>query len=790
MFFNILKRDLKRKRVMNIILLLFIILSSMFVASSVNNISTVASSLENYFKEADAPDYFAATMDKSSPEPIENVLDSIEEINSYGIEHILYGSSDNVLYKNEPLKNLNNTTVIMSFEDREINYFDTNNEIINEVEKGKVLVSGKFLKKNDLKIGDKLTFTFSNKSVELELAGSFKDAVLGSDMMGMYRFLLNDDDYNILEESDMYNDYAGCLLYIKTDNIKAIDQALGEGNTNVIFNGSISMVRTTYVMDMIIAGVLLVVSVCLILIAFVVLSFTISFTLTEEYREIGVMKAIGIKNNKIRFLYLIKYFTLAVIGSIIGLIISVPFSNMLLKSVSEVIVMKNDNLVIINVICSILVVVVIMLFSYLCTKKVKKYSPVDAIRSGTTGERFNKKSVLKLNKSKLKPTGFMALNDVVSSPKRFIIVKLIYGLCLLLLLVIVNTVNTLKSGSLVTSFGITQSDLYYINDAKQMTFIKENGRDELLDYMDDISNTLKENDMEADCIFEIIYKLSLSYKDSSCKSQTLQGVNTTTDMYSYYEGSAPQSINEIAITPLIAEKLNAKIGDTITIHLPTGDKEFIISALFQSMNNQGEGVRIHEDLEIDLIHSVGSFAVQINFKDECSDKEIKNRIKKLEEIYTEGDIKTAGEYVETMVGVVDTLNSVKLLIIAVVVIVVMLVTVLMELSFITKEKSEIAILKAMGFKKSSIIKWHALRFVIITVIASLLAILLSYPATYLSITPIFKMMGAYFGVKYKINFLEIGLIYPLMILAVSIISATITALYTNKIKASDASSIE
>ena len=790
MFFNILKRDLKRKKVMNIILLLFIILSSMFVASSVNNISTVTSSLDNYFREANAPDYFAATMDKSNSEPIENVLDNIKEIEHYGIEHILYGSSDNVLYNNEQLKNLNNTTVIMSFDDREINYFDINNNVINEIQKGKVLVSGKFLKKNDLKIGDKLEFTFGDKSVELELAGSFKDAVLGSDMMGMFRFMMNDADYNTLRESNMYNDYSGCLLYIKTNNIKAIDQALGEASSNVIFNGSISMVRTTYVMDMVIAGVLLVVSVCLILIAFVVLSFTISFTLTEEYREIGVMKAIGIKNNKIRLLYLIKYFSLAVVGSIIGLIISIPFGNLLLKSVSEVILMKNDNLLIINILCSILVVAVIMLFSYLCTKKVNKYSPVDAISSGATGERFNKKSALKLSKAKIKPASFMAVNDVLSSPKRFIIVKLIYGLCLLLLLVLVNTVNTLKSGSLVNSFGITESDVYYLNDAQQMTFIKENGKAELLNYIDDISNTLKENDMEGECLFEILYKLSLSYNDSSCKSQALQGVNTTTDMYKYFKGTAPQNINEIAITPLISEKLGATIGDTVTIHLPTGDKQFIISALFQSMNNQGEGVRIHEDLEIDLIHSVGGFATQINFKDDCSKKEIKNRIEKLKELFTEGEFKTAGEYVETMVGVVETLNSVKVLILAVVIIVVMLVTVLMELSFITKEKGEIAILKAMGFKNTAIIKWHTLRFVIVTIIAAILAIILSYPATYIAITPVFKMMGAYFGIKYEFNLLDNCIIYPLIILLVSIISAIITALYSNKIKASDASSIE
>ena len=59
--------------------------------------------------------------------------------------------------------------------------------------------------------------------------------------------------------------------------------------------------KITYVMDMIIAGILLVVSICLILISIVILRFTIVFTLNEEFREIGIMKAIGIKRIKFVF---------------------------------------------------------------------------------------------------------------------------------------------------------------------------------------------------------------------------------------------------------------------------------------------------------------------------------------------------------------------------------------------------------------------------------------------------------------------------------------------------------
>ncbi len=52
-------RDLKRKKTMNLIILLFVVLSVMFIASSVNNLLTVSGSLEGFFDKAGVGDYIA-----------------------------------------------------------------------------------------------------------------------------------------------------------------------------------------------------------------------------------------------------------------------------------------------------------------------------------------------------------------------------------------------------------------------------------------------------------------------------------------------------------------------------------------------------------------------------------------------------------------------------------------------------------------------------------------------------------------------------------------------------------
>ena len=48
MFFRILKKDLKRKKVMNTVLLSFILLATMFVAGGITNVAAVMNGTDSY----------------------------------------------------------------------------------------------------------------------------------------------------------------------------------------------------------------------------------------------------------------------------------------------------------------------------------------------------------------------------------------------------------------------------------------------------------------------------------------------------------------------------------------------------------------------------------------------------------------------------------------------------------------------------------------------------------------------------------------------------------------------
>lgn len=61
MFFRILKKDIKRKKTMNVILLIFVILAATFISASANNLITVSRAMDNFIKKSNAPDYWFAT---------------------------------------------------------------------------------------------------------------------------------------------------------------------------------------------------------------------------------------------------------------------------------------------------------------------------------------------------------------------------------------------------------------------------------------------------------------------------------------------------------------------------------------------------------------------------------------------------------------------------------------------------------------------------------------------------------------------------------------------------------
>ena len=788
MYLNILKKDLKRKKTMNIILLVFIILATMFVASGLNNVSTVINGTDYYLDKAGIGDFVVITMGDDSTGYADDILDKADCIKSYKIENCIFGSQDSVSQLDGSDVKTKNTALFQSISDSKLKFYDTENKEVTDVKPGEVKIAGKFIENNNFSVGDYICIKLGDVQMKFKIAGKVKDAFLGSDFMGNTRFLLNQSDYDKFLADEMINThYRGEVIYIEIDDITATVSAISD-IPGIAFSGARSTLKMCYVMEMIVAFIVLILSICLIIVSFVVLRFSIGFTIAEEYREIGVMKAIGINNQRIRGLYIIKYLVMALIGGVIGFVASIPFGDMLIMSVSENMVLGNNAGLLINVMSTFCTIIIILMFAYSCTGKVKKFTPIDAIRSGQSGERFVKKSFLRIGKTNSRPAVYMAINDVLSAPKRFMIIIISFFICTLFVLMMVNTVATMKSPNLITTFG-TESDLY-INDVDDaMRLMNTGDKESIVNELETLSNKITAKGMPCDVSVDIQYKYKLITSEDEFSVSCAQSINIPVDEYEYLEGSAPQNKNEIAVTPQISEMIGIEIGDTVTIDFGTEKIDCIVTAYFQTMNNLGELIRLHDDAPTDISFVSSIRQYQIDFTDDPSEKVIESRKEKIKELLDVTDVLNTTEYCVDCVSVVPTLEAVQLLLLAITIVVVILVTVLVERSFISDEKSQIALLKAIGFRNGTIISWNTLRFGIVALAAAILAAAASIPMTKLCITPIFGMMGAT-KIMFNIDSLQIFLFYPLVIFAVTFVTAWLTSLYTRKIKSSDISNIE
>ena len=793
MFFRILKLDLKKKKLTNLLLLMFIILATIFSASGLNNIATIMNGTDYYFDKAGVGDYVIVSSNKDSN--VEEILQKEKIVKSYRRELCTIGMKGNARRNGETFIESSNL-IFQSIDDIKIHLFDKNDNEITEVKKGEVYIGGNCIEKANLNVGDEITIDLGDEKFNVKIAGKAKDAFSGSDFMNLPRFVFNKEDYqkilNCMFKSypDVEKEKYGCsIYYIETDSPNEMDVALGNAS-GIIFKGSRDTLKLCYVMDMIVAFVVLVLSLGLVIVSLLVLKFTITFTLNEEYREIGVMKAIGLNNKNIRNLYIVKYMSLAIVGAVIGFFISIPFGNMLIKSTTENMVLGNTKGVAINAIGALLVVVVTVLFAHFYTGKVKKASPVDAIRNGQTGERYKTKTLYKLKNSHLRINLYMAINDILSAPRRYITIIISLFVCLSLVLSIVITTDTMQSKNLISAF-CTESDVYFIEESSDIEGMEIDGatKEGFEKQQEKYQKLFTDNGMPCTLCMEVQFSSNITFNGNTYNLRVQQGINTKVDQYVYYEGSAPVNKNEVAITDIISKKTGAKIGDKIKIDDGEQKREFIVTAYYKSLNNMGEVIRVNENVEMNYENLSGTGYYQINFTDSPSDEEIRNRIEKIKKLLDTDEVNTAEETVTKNIGVVDTMKAVGMLLLAITIIVVILVTLLMELSFVTNEKTQIALLKAVGFKDSHIIKLHMYRFIISTIIAELLAVILALPITKLWCNPVFGMMGAN-DINYFVNPVHVYVIYPAIVLGVTIVASWVAGLTTKKIKSSDTASIE
>ncbi len=773
MFAKILKKDLKRKKAMNIVLFLFMITASMLIASSVNLLYTSTTALEHFKEQSKTSDNIFITLyDSENDRMMEEWIDKYNKIKEVNTEDMILVMADKITLLSQDKKIEDETTLSVAKVPKKDNLIFSEQDEKVELNPGEVAIP-KVIKDNaNLKIGDKIKIRIGNLEKEFVVKNYIKDVLFGSGMMGFKRFIISDEDYeeyNKVSEKNILKLWG--ITKAETATYDDIEKDFSKTSIASLFTFNNEVVSFGYLMDLVSAAIMSIVSIFLILIAFLILRFTIRFTIEEDFKEIGIMKAIGLKNLGIKKIYLVKYSALSLFGGGIGFAVSIPFSGYLLSNLSENIMITTSVLnYSLAALSSVFIMFVTILFCYLCTGRINKLTAIDAIRQGSTGERFSVSRKLKLhNVMHISTPVYMAIGDLLGGFKRFLILVVTFILGTVIIIVPINNINTLLSDDINTLFGLGSSDFSISAESLGNTY-RNSSVEELLADTTTTKLKIKEKGFDVNLHLEIMCMTKIHAGDPNVSRNILglQGYDYSTGNYTYLEGTPPELENEAAITKKVADYFGIGWGDSIYRIDKDGTEKFIVTALYQSMNNLGFSVRFSDKhlMKIDNRYGITLFG---EFKDGNSEQliELKNQFPEL-------GIKSAREYMDYLMGnILGQLGSLKNIIIIVVLGINFLIATLIVRMHITKEIPEIALLKSIGFKDREIRKWQAVRIMLILIKSIIFGtIIANLTGSYIS-SGIFNLMGAT-NIKLKIEPVQVYLIYPAIILTVTMLSVLVS----------------
>jgi putative ABC transport system permease protein len=776
MFFKILKRDIKRKKAMNIILFIFMIIASILIAGSVNMLYASTTALEHFKRVSNLADNIIVTSsNEENDREMEEWIQSSDMIQGYNIDNTIFVTASNLIIPAQYGNLKDDTTLILSKVPTDYNLiFNQKNEFLKLMQ-GEVALPLLIATNYGIKIGDKITVQIEDVKKELVVQYFTKDVTFGSAFMGFKRIILSDADFKDLEElkntiiikiwSLNKREEVSYIEVEKDFNKRTIDSIATFNNDLISFS---------YILDTILAVIMIIASLFLIFIAFLIIKFTILFTIEEDYKEIGIMKAIGMKNRSIKKIYMVKYLAIAILGGSIGFIFSIPFADYLIKSISARIIIQSTFFNYILSIMSVIFIIIITIgFCSLSARRINQLSAIDAIRQGSNGERFSSSRKLKLHKLKsINLSTFLAISDLVSGFRKFIILNITFILGTAIIIIPINIINTLNSNEFLTLFGLSNFD-FNIGSNNYIGTYMDGSIEKLLSGINELEHQMNEAGVSTEIYPDVnfVTRIYVDSKENSKNVFSLQSLDYSAENYTYLTGSAPKLTNEIAITTVVAEYYDVDLGDTIYCNINDQTRSYIITGLYQSMNNLGYSVRFSEvhPLELNETNGFSLFGII-----EGSNIKQAEAIRILKDNFPELDIKTNEEYKDALLGsIVTQVGTIKNLILGLVLGINFLITSLLVRMLIAKEVPEIAILKSIGFQDKAIRSWQIRRIAILLIISIFLGTIFANVTDTFFTSGIFRGMGIT-HLSLTIKPLQVYIIYPVILLIVTMSAVLIS----------------
>ena len=595
---------------------------------------------------------------------------------------------------------------------------------------------------------------------QFEIAGFLRDSQMNSTLASSKRFLVSERDFAEMKgRGDM--EYLIQFRLADISALSAFEEAYSsaglEANGPTITYPLFRMINA--ISDGIMIAIILFISALVVAIAFMCIRFTLLAKVEEEYREIGVMKAIGLRVADIKKIYLAKYAVIAVLGCGLGFVAALLFRDVLLESI-RLYMGESDNAVLAlvagaaGVVCVFLAIV-----AYVSTvlRRFRRISPAEAIRFGTSQEKSIGAKPIRLSRNKVFDTNvFLGVKDVLARSGLY---GTMLGVLVILAFIIVvpqNLYNTISAESFIRYMGIGNADMRV--DIQQT--------DDVSDRADEVASALASDSAVAAYVVLRTTTFRVQLDDDSQIAMHIELGDHSVFPVEYLDGGVPAADDEIALSIMYASELSKEVGDTITLLARGENKSLTVSGVYSDITNGGKTAKAaFTDTAADTLRSVIYAELAAGSPVGAKTSEYADRF---------GFAKVTGidEYVaQTFGSTIDSVGTASRAAVLVALSVTLLVTLLFMKMLIAKDRYAVAVMKALGFTDLDIRIQYVSRSVFVLFVGVTLGTVLANTLGEALVGGAISSLGAA-SFRFVVNPLSAYVLSPLM-MACTVFGATV-----------------
>lgn len=687
MYRKLILNDMKKSKLITITITVFILLAAMLTSMAAILSVSLFSSIEGMMENAKTPHFLQMHSGEIDLQELSNFVNEQENIKDFQVTSFLNIEGSEIIIGEDSLAGSIQDNGL-SMQSQQFDFLlNLDGEIIKPG-KGEIYVPIYYMKSGQVHMGDSIVI----HGVHFTVAGFVRDSQMNASMISSKRFLVNQADFNLVRNFGKL-EYLIQFRFADPSDASAFEALyLSEGMPS---NGPPPITYSLFKManaidDGIMIAVLILVSILVIIVSFLCIRFTLLAKIEEDYREIGVLKAIGLRTHSIRQLYLAKYGALGGIACIGGFVLSLfvkePFLANMRLYMGET---GGSELGLFFGMLSVFIIFfVVILYVNGVLRRFKKISAAEAIRFGAPQEKSKVARGFRLSGiGVLSPNIFLGLKDVLIRKKLYVTMLLVLVISCFLIIVPQNIYNTISQRNFMTYMGIGECDMRMDIQQKDNIAIRT---EEIASFM------AKDSEIEAYTVLTS-YMFDMPKADGTMGKLKVELGDHSIFPIKYSSGRAPKNESEIAVSRFVADDLNIGINDSIALIVDGREKALTICGIYSDITNGGKTAKsIFQTKEGKILWSI--IPVRLHGGVTASEK-----VAVYKEQFSYAKVADIDEYVkQSFGGIIDAVQKVSYAAIAIAIMLIMLVTVLFMKMLLTKERYSIAVMKSLGFKTSEI----------------------------------------------------------------------------------------